>query len=164
MRSVRIVFSLVLLLSLGACVSLGMGSLNVAHLQKAYWVTDSAGTVDMKFFAIEYTSMILGDDVGVRCEVSVHGDQMPDWVEWLDVLDFSVYLSEADGTVLDTRTVKLLPRSRDDAEHMHFEVVFDSDLLNRTGVYVTFGYSVKGYKDQFKQGIPFFAKEDAVSR
>ena len=164
MRTIRLVLSLALLCSLCACASLGMGALNVAHLQKSKWVTDSSGTVEMKFFTIDYASLPLGDEVGVRSEASVHDDELPQWVTWLDTLDFSVYLCEADGTVLDSRSVKLLPRSRKDAEHMHFEVVFDSDLLNRSGVFVTFGYSMKGYKDQFKQGIPFFAQEDAVSR
>lgn len=124
---------------------------------------DSTGIVETKFFQVDYQTVTMGEKVGVKAEGYLYREKLPERIQWLDAINFTTYLSEKDGTVIDSQTVSLLPRKVVDAELIPFEVTFDGDIFHDGDVFISFGYSFSGYKDQFKRSVPFFAKEGAVT-
>jgi hypothetical protein len=160
MRYVRLLPFLILI-----CLC-GCSTLSVSHLHRSPWIPGEQGQVDMTFFRFSYDMVPLNGKVGVRAVASLKEAAVPEWVNWVDRLGFTLYLTDKEGHVYASAPVSLLPRTRHDCSHIPFEQVLSTEDLQYGDIYVTFGYVLEGYESKVKEGGkgPFFARQDAVTR
>ncbi|UZP67278.1 hypothetical protein N1030_17040 [Desulfovibrio mangrovi] len=117
----------------------GCSYLNVSHLDRRPWLTDTPQTISMKFWRFEFHNMPLKQGVGLQGTAYPNTELFPEWARYYDQLSFTVYLSESSGDVIASSQVDILPREMTGERAIPFEFRLDPEQTH-TSLYVSFGY------------------------
>lgn len=139
--------------------------MSVGHLKRDEWSLDQARTLQMKFLRFDYQVQPVGDVAGITGWAYLDMAKLPVWVKWLDSLQFTAYICQADGSVVAKDTRTFLPREAKGDVGVPFEFSLRPEVWGDKPLFITFGYRLTLTEGRGLKGRdPFFASEDATER
>ncbi|MFV0350413.1 MAG: hypothetical protein ACK5JO_17725 [Halodesulfovibrio sp.] len=157
------VFMLLALLTLSGCTYL-----NVSHLDRRPWLTDTPQTISMKFWRFEFQNMPLKHGVGLQGIAYPNTELFPEWARYYDQLTFTAYLSDSAGNVVDSAEIEILPRALGGERAIPFEFRLSPEETHAS-LYISFGYrmvlaEMPWRPEKEQEGRIHLAHEGALTR
>ena len=137
-------FSLRFLLTAGLLAVLTMGVLagcsgqNVRHLAHETWGRSGDNHIGMQFWRFGFTTVDMGDSVGVIGTALPNSELYPQWAAWYGQLTITAYLSDHTGQVIARDTHTYVPRPIGKERGIPLEFTFDAGTVDAQ--YISFGY------------------------
>lgn len=154
--------ALLLAVFLAGCAAPPM---SVGHLKRDEWSLDQARTLQMKFLRFDYQVQPVGDVAGITGWAYLDVSKVPAWAKWVDSLQFTAYICQADGRVVASDTRTFLPREAKGDVGVPFEFSLRPEVWGDKPLFITFGYRLVLTEGRGLKGRdPFFASEDAAER
>ncbi|WP_416950517.1 hypothetical protein [Oleidesulfovibrio sp.] len=110
----------------------------MGHLAHETWGNTENSQIDMKFWRFQYSTVDLGETVGVIGNALPNSELYPEWTSWYGQLTITAYLSDANGTVIAKDSHSYLPRPIGAERTIPLEFTFEADTVD--AYYISFGY------------------------
>lgn len=115
---------------------------SVAHMNRTPWAGNNVpSTLTAKYLTFSFSGALSNGVFTVSGTVRPIKDTVPEWVQHLDHLDLTVYLTDPKGRVLARASMSVPPALWDSGQEMPFVLkmnVDSSDTAGRTEI--SFGY------------------------